>query len=312
MEKFHWQEQVLLSNYTTFKIGGPAKKMALIRSEEELKAVFQDLKEWGLDYFILGSGSNLLVSDKGYNGAVLKIEYDEITKNNNEVIAGAGVKLNALINFCLKEGLGGLEWAVGIPGTVGGAVYGNAGAMGHDFSENIKAVEFFSGQDDDLKLKTFNQKECEFGYRESYFKKSLKKEIIWRAFLSLNNCDPKILKDKIKEYLTYRLNRQPRHPSAGSVFKNILVSDYPHLLEKFNDLPIKNGKLAAGYLIEACGLKGERRGEAQIAAEHANFIINLGKARASDVLALIKLCQEKVWEKFGVKLEPEIKFLGFD
>lgn len=310
MEKFNWQKQIPLSAYTTFKIGGPAKKFGIIKSEKDLRSAFLAIKEEKEDYFILGGGSNLLVSDNGFDGAVFKIEYSELSRNENEITAGAGLKLNELINFCLKNQLSGLEWAIGIPGTIGGAVYGNAGAMGSDISQSIKSVEFFSFRNDDLILEKFNYDECQFGYRESYFKKSSKKEIIWRAVFNLNFADSKISREKIKEYLAYRQNRQPKYPSAGSIFKNILISEYPHLLE-IEGAPIKEGKLGAGYLIEACGLKGYRIGQAQIAPEHANFIVNLGGARAVNVLGLIKICQEEVLKKFKVKLEPEIRFLGF-
>jgi len=247
-------------------------------------------KKSNLPFFILGGGSNILVSDKGYNGLVIKIKNQKSKIKNNRILAEAGLALNRLVELSLKNNLTGMEWAVGIPGTIGGAIYGNAGAFKKSMKDLIKEVEVFDTKDE--KIKIFKNKDCKFGYRDSIFKKK-KNLIILSASLQLKKGKKMKIKEKIKRYLNYRKETQPLNfPSAGSIFKNP-----------------KN--FYAGFLIEKCGLKGKRIGNAKISEKHANFIVNLGNGKAKDVKKLIKLIKKKVKNKFKIELEEEIQYLSF-
>jgi UDP-N-acetylmuramate dehydrogenase len=284
-----FKKNISLAPYTTFKIGGAAKYFYTVKSIEDLTGAVKLAKKEGLPFFILGNGSNVLVSDKGFDGVVIKIENCKLKIVNCKITVDAGVLLTKLVNESVKAGLTGLEWAAGIPGTIGGAIRGNAGALGSSMADLIKTVEVFDITN--LKIQTFENKDCKFGYRDSVFKHN-KNLIIFSAELELKKGDRKKSEKLIKEYLKQRKEKQPlEYPSAGSIFKN------------------PNGR-AAGYLIEQCGLKGKKIGKAMISEKHANFIVNLGNAKAKDVKKLIDLCKEKVKEKFGIELEEEIEYLG--
>ncbi len=284
------KKNIFLRNYTTFRIGGPAKYFFVAKTKEDLTKAIQMAKKSNLPFFILGGGSNILVSDKGYNGLVIKIKNQKSKIKNNRILAEAGLALNRLVELSLKNNLTGMEWAVGIPGTIGGAIYGNAGAFKKSMKDLIKEVEVFDTKDE--KIKIFKNKDCKFGYRDSIFKKK-KNLIILSASLQLKKGKKMKIKEKIKRYLNYRKETQPLNfPSAGSIFKNP-----------------KN--FYAGFLIEKCGLKGKRIGNAKISEKHANFIVNLGNGKAKDVKKLIKLIKKKVKNKFKIELEEEIQYLSF-
>ena len=256
-----FRKNVPLKNYTTFKIGGPAKYFFEAKRKEELIEAIKLAKKLELPFFILGGGSNLLVSDKGFDGLVIKF----------------GQPLSSYVSK-------GLEWAVGIPGTVQGAVWSNAGAFEKSMKDVVKEVEVFDTKTE--KIKNFKSKDCKFGYRDSIFKKN--KNLI---ILSVKIKSKKSNRKKIKQYLDYRKKTQPLNlPSAGSIFKNP---------------PAKS----AGELIEKCGLKGKRIGNVKISEKHANFIVNLGNGKAKDVKKLIKIIKNKVKNKFGVTLKEEIVVL---
>jgi len=276
-----------LAKYTTFKIGGPADFFVEVEKEEELVKLLRLLKVLKLPYFVLGGGSNLLVADEGFRGIVIKIANYELRITNCKIIAGAGVSLGKLVELAAENSLAGLEFAVGIPGTVGGAVRGNAGAWQQAIGDKVKRVKVVTPEGE---IKWIDSSDCQFAYRQSRFKKT--KEIIWEVELELEKGNKKEIQEKIKENLAKRAS-QPKEPSAGCIF----VNPKP---------------FAAGELIDKCGLKGKRIGDAQISPKHANFIINLDKAKAAEVVRLIKLIKEKVKEKFGIDLEEEIFFLGFD
>ena len=225
-------------------------------------------------------------------------------------MAEVGVMLGELVNVSAKTGLSGLEWAVGIPGTVGGAIHGNAGAFGKSMKNVVKEVEVFDLSNE--KIKTFKNKDCQLDYRESIFKKN-KNLIILSTKLKLKKEKKSKIEKKMREYLNYRKENQPLNlPSAGSVFKNFT----PHrnevsgagpalkiALQEFN----RKDLIPAAYLIEKCGLKGKKIGGAKISEKHANFIVNLGEAKAEDVKKLINLAKKKVKNKFGITLEEEIR-----
>ena len=260
MVKF--QKNVSLKNYTTFKIGGRAKYFFVAKIKEELIEAIKKAKEMKLPFFILGGGSNILVSDKGFNGLVIKF----------------GQPLSSYVSK-------GLEWVDGIPGTVQGAVCGNAGAFGKSMKDVVEKVEVLDVKN--LKTKKLKNKDCKFGYRDSIFKH--KKNLI---ILSVKIKTKKSNLKKIKQYLDYRKKTQPLNlPSAGSVFKN-------------------PAGFSAGKLVEDCGLKGKKIGNVKISEKHANFIVNLGGGKAKDVMKLIKIIKNRVKKKFGVVLEEEITILS--
>jgi len=275
----------LLAPYTTFKIGGPADWFCEAFSEKELLEAVKFAQEKKLPYFILGGGSNVLVSDLGFRGVVIKMDNGEWIMDNGKITAGAGITLDKLVNIATENSLSDLEFAAGIHGTLGGAVVGNAGAWQESFGDKVERVKIL---DENGQIKWLNHDECQFAYRQSRFKKS--KEIVLEVELNLKRGD----KDEIESEMAINLKKrggQPKEPSAGSIF----VNPKPQ---------------SAGDLIEKCGLKGKQIGEAKISEKHANFIVNLGGAKAQDVLKLIALAREEVKKKFDLNLKTEIIFLG--
>lgn len=288
------QKNVLLKNYTTYKIGGPAQYFFVARTKEDLIKAVKIAKELKLPIFILGGGSNVLVSDKGFNGLVIRVANRELEVKAHLVQVSAGAMLSKLAGLAIENSLTGLEWASGIPGTVGGAVFGSAQAFGDKISDSVEKVEALDLKT--LKIKKLSKKQCKFSLKNSIFKRD-KNLIIISVFLKFKKGDKTQIQKKIIEYLNYRKKNHPVEcPSAGSVFVN------PEN---------KEGIIPAGYLIEKAGLKGKKIGGAEISKKHANFIINLGQARAKDVLALIKLAKKEVKKKFGINLEQEVQMLGF-
>jgi len=300
------KKNVSLKNYTTFKIGGLAKYFFVAKNKTELIEAIKTAKKLNpspfpkgdrvkLPFFILGGGSNLLVSDAGFNGLVIKIKNKKLKiKNTNKKLkiieVESGVLLNQVVDLALQNNLTGLEWAVGIPGTVGGAVWGNAGAFNKSMKDVVKSVEALEVKNEKCKVKNFKNRDCRFGYRDSIFKHN-KNLIILSAVLQLKKGKKKEIENKVKENLNYRKERQPLNfPSAGSIFKN-------------------PPGFFAGELVERCGLKGKKIGNVKISEIHSNFIVNLGRGTAKDVMRLIKIIKNKVKKKFGVVLEEEIQYL---
>lgn len=309
----NFQRNVLLKNHTTFKIGGPAEYFFVAKKKEDLIEALKFARKNKLKITVLGGGSNLLVCDKGIKGLVVKIENKEVKAEKELVFAKAGIRLESLVSFCTENNLKGLEWSSGIPGiTVGGAVYGNAQAFGIKISDSVKSIEVLDTKT--LKIKNLSKQQCQFSLKNSVFKKNKNLIIISASFL-LRKGDKKEIKEKIKEYIDYRKKRHPiNFPSAGSVFVNpeIIIKN-KKLLKKFPELNEFNerGIIHAGYLIEKSGLKGKKIGRAQISEKHSNFIINLGGAKAKDVLKLITLAEQKVKKTFGIDLVQEVQLTGF-
>ena len=293
------QRNVLLKNYTTFRIGGPAKYFFVAKNKKDLIKAISVAKKLKLPFFILGGGSNLLVSDKGFNGILIKIRNTKYEipacpagRQNTKIMAEAGVMLEELVNVSAKAGLSGLEWAVGIPGTIGGAIRGNAGAFNKSMKDVVKSVEALEVKNEKCKVKNFKNRDCKFSYRDSIFKNN-KNLIILSVTLQMKRGDKKEIENKIKKNLEQRNKTQPLNfPSGGSIFKN-------------------PPGFFAGELVKRCGLKGKKIGNVKISEKHSNFIVNLGNGKAKDVIKLIKLIKQKVKKKFGVTLEEEIQFLGF-
>ena len=284
------QKNISLAKYATFRIGGPAKYFFSAEKKEDIIRSISVAKKFNLPFFILGGGSNILVSDQGFNGLIIKAQNAEYKILNTKIAAEAGTMMSQLVNVTVSSGLSGLEWAAGIPGTIGGAVYGNAGAFGESMEGVVKEVEVLDIKTE--RIKKLKNKDCKFGYRDSVFKKN-PRLIILSVLLKFKEGNKKAIKEKIKDYLNCREEKQPLNfPSAGSVFRN----------------PVD---FSAGELIERCGLKGKRVGNVKISEKHANFIVNLGRGTAKDVARLIKIIKNKVKKKSGVGLEEEIRFLGF-
>lgn len=310
-----FEKNVLLKDYTTYRIGGPAKYFFVAKNKEGLLKALEATKDLKLPVFILGGGSNLLVSDKGFKGLVIKMDIKDISFKKNEAIIGAGANLTKSAYLAAEKGFSGLEWAAGIPGTLGGAIYGHAQAFGTKISSSVKSVETINIKT--LRYKKFSKKQCQFSLKNSIFKRN-KNLVIISAILKFKKGNEKQIKNKINEFITYRKTKHPiSFPSAGSTFVNpeIKITN-KKLLEKFPELKEYNNKgiIPAGFLIAKCGLAGKKMGNAQISEKHANFIVNLGGRpngrHAKDVLFLLNLAKKKVEKTFKIKLQTEIQFLG--
>jgi len=277
--------KVNLTGYTSFKIGGQAEYFFEPKNLKSLQQVLVSAKQAGKRVFILGAGSNILVSNAGLDGLVIRLSSKDFKKcccQGSCVVAGSGLKLNALISFSRQKNLSGLEFLVGIPGTLGGSLAGNAGAWGKTIGELVSQVGVL---DYNGKLKLLAGKQLKFTYRKSNLNKYI---IIW-AKLKLQAAQKKVIVAKIEENLLRRKQSQGNSlPNAGCIFKNSACG-------------------SAGRLIDNCGLKGKTRGGAVISKLHANFILNTGNAKSGDVLLLMDLMQKKVKKRFKINLEPEIK-----
>ena len=279
-----------MSKHTTYGIGGPVMAYITPKDRFDLSNILKFSSKHEIPVYFVGTGSNLLVADNGIKGIVLTPakSLKKLEINKDSVIAESGVMLGRLVKECIKHNLTGLESLIGVPGTLGGALVMNAGAFGGEISNFLKSVDIMkmSGQ-----INTFTNKDIDFSYRFSSFKKD---EFILLARFELQAEKPEIINHKKLKASSGRKTNQPlRYRSAGSVFKN--HKDY-----------------AAGYLIDNAGLKGTRIGDAEISTHHANFFINHGNATASDISALIRIARKAVLEKFNIKLELEIKTLGFE
>lgn len=278
-----------MSAHTTFRIGGAADYFLLPTEGAQIKGIFEICREEGIPCFILGNGSNLLVSDKGYRGAVIQI-YRNMNKIETEgtiVRAQAGALLSAVAAEAKNNSLTGFEFAGGIPGTLGGAVTMNAGAYGGEMKDVLKAVTVADSEGNIMRL---SAEELELGYRTSIVKTA--GYLVLEAEISLKEGNPEEIKALMKDLTERRTSKQPlEFPSAGSTFK-------------------RPEGYFAGKLIMDSGLRGYRVGGAQVSEKHCGFVINAGGATAADVRALIQDVQNKVYEKFGVMLEPEVRFLG--
>lgn len=276
-----------MSKHTSFKIGGPAEIFVKINNVEELKLIIKISKQAEFPITVVGNGSNLLVSDDGIRGIVLKIEFDKIEiEESGKLKIGSGVKLAFLAQKCLKEKLEGFEFASGIPGTIGGAIRMNAGAHGSEMKDIVKKITCMTR---DGKIQVISNEEAKFEYRNSIF--SQNDYIILEAEIQLRKGNPEEIRSKMDEYATYRKEKQPiEYPSAGSTFK-------------------RGNDFITAKLIDECGLKGYQIGGAQVSEKHAGFIINKGNATAEDVKQLMKYVEEQVYNKFGKKIEPEIEII---
>lgn len=300
---------VSLKDHTTFRVGGPAEYFYIAQSRQDIVGAVDIVKKLKLSLFMFGGGSNLLVSDKGIKGLVVKIQNKNITVKKNSIIADAGVDMKDIVNASIKASLAGLEWAGGLPGTFGGAIRGNAGAFGGEMKDSVSSVQSFDSR---FKLRTFTNRQCKFSYRSSIFKE--KGWTIASAIVTLKKGNKKELRAIADSRITYRNEKHPlEYPSAGSIFKNINVKDIPvEFLPLFKD-KIKQDPfpiVPAAWFIIGAGLTGKKVGQAQISEKHSNYIVNLGGAKAKDILTLIEFVKKDVKKKYNIALEPEVQFVG--
>ena len=284
------KENVSLAPYTSARIGGPADVLITADSADDLARTVKLLRKLDMDYLMLGGGSNVLVSDKGVRGVVVLNRAKGVrfhTGDQPSVTVESGVIFSNLANRCAAKGLAGLEWAATVPGTIGGAVYGNAGAFGGDMTGNLIWAELLTENG----REKFSAEQMGYGYRTSILKRGELEAVVLAAELSLKNSTREEVTTNIEQFGAHRKSTQPPGASMGSMFKN------------------PNGDYA-GRLIEAAGLKGSRIGNAEISPLHGNFFINHGTTRAEDIRALIELVMKTVKEKLGVDLELEIELVG--
>ncbi len=280
-----------LGPLTTLKIGGSAAYYYPAKTAEAIQQAQRIARDLGLQFYVVGGCSNLLVADRGFPGLVIRIAVDHLTIAGNRVRVGAGVPMMKLVSTVTKLGLSGIEALGGVPGTFGGALYGNAGSFGQETRNAVQSVTVVR----DGSIVTIPVHECEYGYRDSTFKRH-KEWVIVSGELELVSADPASLAKRMQECLAARRSHYPPHPSAGSIFKNPPASpDYR----------------GSGDLIERAGLKGTTIGGAMVSHEHANFIVNMGGATAEHVVELISLIKQKVRDQFGVQLQEEIQYVGF-
>jgi UDP-N-acetylmuramate dehydrogenase len=296
-----------LSRYTRFGIGGPADLFAETRDERAFVAALAAARESGTPVCVTGGGTNLIVSDRGFRGLVLRFCESTLCADGPRVAAGAGAVLQDLVDFANRHGLKGLETLAGIPGWVGAAVYGNAGAYGHSISERVAAVRFFDGED----VRVFDNSQCDFRYRESIFKRR-KEWIIFRVELTLEPAGAAELQEISAGILKVRNEKfPPTMRCAGSIFKNFLLRELPPAVAA--EVPaavVREGKIPAAWFLEQVGAKGMQLGGIQVAAYHANLIYNAGQGTASELCELIAELKRRVRERFGIEVEEEVQYVG--
>ena len=296
----HVRTNQSVAKYTTFQIGGGAEFFIEVSEIKKLIELLNFLSGEGIEFFILGGGSNTLWKDEQYEGVVIKLQAANCRLENNIIEAEAGAQLSVIMNMALKNSLSGLEWAAGLPGTVGGAVRGNAGAMWSDTARSILKVEVWR----DGEVVVLKPDECEFSYRNSIFKNN--NDVILRAWYTFTPGDKAKMMTEIQEYLKKRAGKYPPFPSGGSFFKNIALEKWTGKKEELLPEFIKIGKVPAGWIIEKAGLKGLTIGGCMVSKEHGNFLINFKNGTQADIRSLVEKIQETVYTKFKVELEPEV------
>ncbi len=298
-----------LAGHTRFGIGGAADVLLIARTTDGFVEAVRRTRKSGAAWVVIGGGSNLIVADAGFRGVVLQFAGNAIVRRNGggEVVAEAGAVLQSLVDLTVALGLKGLETMTGIPGWVGGAVYGNAGAYGHSIAERITQVTFFDGAE----IRHFDNAACEFRYRESIFKRK-KEWVILSCALTLGAGEAAELQAIADDILRVRNAKYP--PSmkcAGSIFKNFLWAELPARVQQM--LPegvVREGKVPSAWFLEQVGAKGLRAGDIQVADYHANLIYNAGSGTARDLVGLIGELKKRIGERFGIPLEEEVQYIG--
>jgi len=309
-------EAAPLCDYTRFGIGGPARLLADVSSEPAVVEAMRIIQRSGDPHTVIGGGTNLIVTDQGFAGVVLRYTGQAIEIQGAEIegpeIEGASVRVAAgavlqeLVDSAIAAGLGGLETMTGIPGWVGGAIYGNAGAYGHSIQERVQSVRFFDG----VSVREIGNAACEFRYRDSVFKRH-KDWIILSAMLRLDRADPAELRATAEGILKIRNEKYP--PSmrcAGSIFKNLILTELPAAVQaRIPERVVREGKVPSAYFLELAGAKGMVNGGVRVATYHANLIYNHGGGTALEVRQLIDELKHRVREQFGIELEEEVQYV---
>lgn len=307
-------ENELLSKHTNLRIGGPAALFFSASAAGDLVKAVSLARDQGIAWTVLGGGSNVLASDDGFDGLVIQPAFREIKLRQQTVTVEAGAITSSVARQTAEAGLSGLEWAVGVPGTIGGAIFGNAGCYGGEIKDNLVSVDCL--RISDIKSVVYPAAECEMGYRTSRFKRE--PHVILRATFKLTPGDPEQSKQRMEEIMRSRKEKQPlEHGSAGCMFKNFVFKDeaeLDRLKRDVKNIPVdmlERRSISAGWLVEQAGLLGEKIGDAQVSEKHGNFIVNLGRARAQDILMLTSKIKMKIRDEYNIMLEDEVQLLGF-
>lgn len=298
-----------LSAYTRFRIGGPAALLCDTSDVEAFQTALQIAKSLSLPRMVIGGGTNLIVSDAGFDGIVLRFTGANILHYGIALRVESGAVLQDVVDYSIERGLKGMETLTGIPGYLGGAVYGNAGAYGHSIQELVTLVWFTDGDD----VKTINNSGCQFHYRESIFKDQ-KDWTILSAQLHFNESDVAELSKIATDIRTIRdAKYPPTMRCAGSIFKNVFFAELPgHVQTEVPAKVVREGKVPSAWFLEQVGAKGMQRGDIKVADYHANLIYNDGEGTSADLVIIIEELKKRVRERFGFDLEEEVQFVGFE
>lgn len=304
-----------MSKHTNMRIGGPAALYLTASDPDELVDALSIAKKENVPWLVFGGGSNMLVSDDGFDGLVLQVGFREVKVREKTIIADAGAITGSVARQSVEGGLEGMEWAVTLPGTIGGAIYGNSGCWGGEMKDVVVTVDAIRLSD--MKRMVYPNAQCKFSYRDSVFKHE--PHIILRATLGLKKADdPEAVRARMEETIAKRKENQPMaESSAGCMFKNYSFKDESELerLKADTQIPqemLDKKSISAGWLVSQVGMKGEKIGDAQISEKHGNFIVNLGNARAQDVLMLTSKAKMKIRDDYNIMLEDEVELVGFD
>jgi len=304
-----------LSRHTNFRIGGPARLFFSATTADELVRAVTTARDLEIPFYLFGAGSNVLASDDGYDGVVIQAAHRGLTIDGPTVRAESGAITSVVARQSVEAGLTGFEWAVGVPGTIGGAIYGNAGCYGGETGSSITEVDALR-LSDGVRL-TLAGAACGFSYRDSLFKHE--PYVILGCTLTLApSLDLQASRSRMEEIMRLRKEKQPlEQSSAGCIFKNFTYTDdsaLEILKRQIDDVPstmLANKSLGAGWLVDQVGMTGKQIGDAVVSTKHGNFFLNNGSARAQDMLALISLVKMKVRDEFGIELHEEVQLLGF-
>jgi UDP-N-acetylmuramate dehydrogenase len=307
-------ENELMSKHTNFRIGGPARLYVTANSSDEIVQAVETARDLDIPCFVFGGGSNVLVADAGCAGAVIQAANRRLVIQGTQVRVESGAITALIARKTVEAGLTGFEWAIGVPGTIGGAVYGNAGCFGGEMQDVLQTVDAYRLKD--RQRISLSRKECHFGYRESMFKHE-PHVILGCALQLVPSKDQAASRARLEEIMRLRKEKQPLdQSSAGCVFKNYEFLDEKELeilrrsIDEVPDSMLQAKRLSAGWLIDQVGMTGKRIGNVEISSKHGNFFVNKGGARAQDVLALISMTKMKIRDEFGIELQEEVQYLG--
>lgn len=309
------KESEPLARHTVLRIGGPARFFVVVETRDDFIAALRGVKSAGLPWFILGSGSNILAADRGFDGAVIRPVGGMVEADGSRLRADAALPMARVVTESLARGLRGFEWAIGVPGTIGGSVRGNAGCFGGEMKDVVRTVTVFNTANGNIE--EWSADAAEFGYRDSIFKRR-PELVILAATLGLVPGDPWEGQHRVREYTAHRARTQDiGSSSAGCMFKNVPWRrrdiDGERMIGRFPELARfrEHHAIPAGFLVDQAGLKGYQVGQARISERHGNFFLNTGGASAEEVVMLTGLAKERIHRAYGVLLEEEVQYVGF-